>query len=126
MLEKVDLSRELPKEEYKSVIDGLKNRLGELQRKARNLGIPVVIVFEGWDAAGKGTMINRLLISMDPRGFTVHPINPPNEEERFRPFLWRFWTKTPEKGRIAIFDRSWYGRVLVERVDRHVKRRVWE
>ena len=126
MLEKVDLSRELPKEEYKSVIDGLKNRLGELQRKARNLGVPVVIVFEGWDAAGKGTMINRLLISMDPRGFTVHPTNPPNEEERFRPFLWRFWTKTPEKGRIAIFDRSWYGRVLVERVDRHVKRRVWE
>ena len=87
MLEKVDLSKELPKEEYKSVISGLKNRLGELQRKVYNLGIPVIIVFEGWDAAGKGTMINRLLISMDPRGFTVHPTNPPNEEERLRPFL---------------------------------------
>ncbi len=126
MLEKVDLSKKLSKEEYKSAIDGLKNKLGELQRRARNLGIPVIIVFEGWDAAGKGTMINRLLISMDPRGFTVHPINPPNEEERLRPFLWRFWTKTPERGRIAIFDRSWYGRVLVGRVDKLVKRREWE
>lgn len=126
MLEKVDLSRELPKPEYKSVMNGLKNRLGELQRKAYDLGIPVVIVFEGWDAAGKGTMINRLLISMDPRGFKVHPTNPPNEEELLRPFLWRFWIKTPERGRVGIFDRSWYGRVLVARVEKLVKPRVWE
>jgi polyphosphate kinase 2 (PPK2 family) len=126
MLEKVDLSKQLPKPEYKSVMRGLKNRLSELQRKVYNLGIPVIIVFEGWDAAGKGTMINRLLISMDPRGFKVHPINPPNEEELLRPFLWRFWIKTPEKGRVAIFDRSWYGRVLVARVEKLVKPRVWE
>ena len=126
MLEKVDLSRELQKQEYKSVMNGLKNRIGVLQRKIYNLGIPVVIVFEGWDAAGKGTMINRLLISMDPRGFKVHPTNPPNEEELLRPFLWRFWIKTPERGRVGIFDRSWYGRVLVERVEKLVKRRMWE
>ena len=126
MLEKVDLSRELPKTEYKSVMNGLKTKLGELQRRAHDLGVPVVIVFEGWDAAGKGTMINRLLISMDPRGFKVHPINPPNEEELLRPFLWRFWIKTPEKGRVGIFDRSWYGRVLVARVEKLVKQRMWE
>ena len=126
MLEKVDLSRELPKTEYKSVMNGLKTKLGELQRRAHDLGVPVVIVFEGWDAAGKGTMINRLLMSMDPRGFKVHPINPPNEEELLRPFLWRFWIKTPEKGRVGIFDRSWYGRVLVARVEKLVKQRMWE
>jgi polyphosphate kinase 2 (PPK2 family) len=126
MLEKVDLTKKIEKDEYRTVIDDLENRLGELQRKARSLGIPVIVVFEGWDAAGKGTLINRLLLAMDPRGFTVHPTNPPNEEERMRPFLWRFWTKTPAKGRIAIFDRSWYGRVLVARVDRLIKRRLWE
>jgi len=126
MLDKVDLNRKLPREEYKAVMRGLENRLGQLQREARGLGIPVIIVFEGWDAAGKGTMINRLLISLDPRGFTVHPVNPPNEEELFRPFLWRFWIRTPAKGRIAIFDRSWYGRVLVARIEKIVKPRVWK
>jgi polyphosphate kinase 2 (PPK2 family) len=126
VLEKVDLSKKLKKEEYKEMYAALKLKLGDLQRRARSLRVPVVIVFEGWDAAGKGTMINRLLISMDPRGFTVYPTNPPTEEERLRPFLWRFWIKTPERGRIAIFDRSWYGRVLVERVDGIVKKKMWE
>jgi len=125
MLEKVDLSNKTPKEEYKAVIPELRLRLGELQRRAKNKGVPVIIVFEGWDAAGKGTLINELLLALDARGFSVHPTNPPNEEERLKPFLWRFWNKTPEKGRIAIFDRSWYGRVLVERVDGILKKKVW-
>ncbi len=68
-----------------------------------------MIVFEGWDAAGKGTLINRLIQALDPRGCVVHSINAPNQEELLRPFLWRFWIKTPPKGRIAVFDRSWYG-----------------
>ncbi len=101
-------------------------RLGGLQREAQSASVPVIIVFEGFDASGKGTLINRLLLSLDPRGVNVHPINPPNDEERFRPFLWRFWIRTPEKGRIAIFDRSWYGRVLVERVDGIVKKKQWQ
>ena len=125
MLEKIDLSKKIDKAEYKALMPDLELRLGDLQRQARALGIPIIVVFEGWDAAGKGTLINRLLLSLDPRGFNVYPTNPPNEEERLRPFLWRFWIKTPAKGRIAIFDRSWYGRVLVERVDRIVRKKVW-
>jgi polyphosphate kinase 2 (PPK2 family) len=126
MIREIELSRKITKAEYKKKMKSLEVRLGALQRRARELGIPVVIVFEGWDAAGKGTLINKLLLAMDPRGFTVHPTNPPNEEERLRPFLWRFWTKTPAKGKIAIFDRSWYGRVIVERVDKLVPKKVWQ
>lgn len=126
MLEQVDLSKKIEKEEYKVIMEDLELRLGELQREAKDLKIPVAIVFEGWDAAGKGTMINKLIQALDPRGFVVHPINPPNEEERLRPFLWRFWTKTPAKGRIAVFDRSWYGRVSVARVDKIVKKQEWK
>ncbi|HUV07433.1 MAG TPA: phosphate--AMP phosphotransferase [Spirochaetia bacterium] len=124
MLEALDLSKKIPKQEYKSVIAEMQTRLGELQRKARELRIPIIVVFEGWDAAGKGTLINKLMLAMDPRGFTVNPTNPPNEEERLRPFLWRFWINTPELGRIAIFDRSWYGRVLVERIDKIIPKKI--
>jgi polyphosphate kinase 2 (PPK2 family) len=126
MLEKLDLSLKIEKQEYKKVTSDLEIRVGALQRKAYELKIPVIVVFEGWDAAGKGTLINKLLLALDPRGYMVHPTNPPTEEEILRPFLWRFWNRTPEAGKIAVFDRSWYGRVLVERVDRIVKKKVWE
>lgn len=126
MLETLDLTEKLEKSDYKERMNELEPRIGELQRTAREMDIPVIVIFEGWDAAGKGTLINRLLLSLDPRGFTVHPISAPNQEESLRPFLWRFWTRTPARGRIAIFDRSWYGRVLVERVDKIVKKRVWQ
>ncbi|GAK50519.1 hypothetical protein U14_01750 [Candidatus Moduliflexus flocculans] len=125
MLDQIDLSKSLQKDEYKTLMPELELRLGLLQREARELNLPIMIVFEGWDAAGKGTMINRLIQTLDPRGFVVHSINAPNEEERLRPFLWRFWIKTPAKGRIAVFDRSWYGRVLVERIDKLVKKADW-
>lgn len=125
MLEKLDLSQKLEKAEYKTQINELELKVAELQRQARELQIPVVIVFEGWDAAGKGTLINKLLLALDARGFKVHPTNPPNTEEALRPFLWRFWIKTPARGQIAIFDRSWYGRVLVGRVDKLVRKKVW-
>ena len=125
MLEKIDLSKKIEKSEYNRLMPELEIRLGEVQRKIRELKIPVIIVFEGWEAAGKGSMINRLTLALDPRGFTVHPTNPPTQDEKYRPFLWRFWIRTPERGRIAIFDRSWYGRVLVERVDRLIKRKEW-
>ena len=125
MLEKCDLSRTTAKPEYKEIMDKLEIEVGILQRETKELGIPVIIIFEGWDAAGKGTMINRLLLAMDPRLFTVYPTNAPNEEERMRPFLWRHWMRIPERGRTAIFDRSWYGRVLVERVDGIIKKKEW-
>ena len=125
MLEQVDLSKKLKKDEYKAVISDLELRLGSLQREVREFNIPVLIVFEGWEKAGKGTAINRLILTFDPRGCVVHPIFAPNEEEALRPFLWRFWIKTPPKGKIAVFDRSWYRRVLVERVEKIVKKREW-
>jgi len=125
MLENVDLSLKIRREDYRSLMDELEPKLGELQREALDLKIPLIVVFEGWDAAGKGTLINRLLLCLDPRGFTVFPTNPPNTEETLRPFLWRFWIKIPEGGRIAVFDRSWYGRVLVERVDDITPKKTW-
>ena len=117
MLEKIDLTKKMDKKEFKKNMEVLDVKLGILQRECKNLGIPVVIVFEGFGAAGKGTLIGRLIRSLDPRGFQVHAINGESEEEQMHPFLWRYWTKTPQKGRIAIFDRSWYRRVLIDRFD---------
>jgi polyphosphate kinase 2 (PPK2 family) len=99
--------------------------VGVLHRNMKEQRIPVIIVFEGWDTAGKAQTINRLLLAMDPRNYTVYPISPPNEDENARPFLWRFWLKTPERGRIAIFDRSWYGRVSEDRVNDTVSKTLW-
>ncbi|MBN2012582.1 phosphate--AMP phosphotransferase [candidate division KSB1 bacterium] len=126
MLEEIDLTKKLDKIDYKKMIANMEIRLGHVQRQIVTQRIPVIIVFEGWDAAGKGTLINRLLMALDPRGFTVHPTNPPTEDEQLRPFLWRFWTKTPACGRMSIFDRSWYGRVLVERVDKLITKTQWK
>lgn len=117
MLEKIDLARTIDKEEYKKTQKEEGYRLGRLQRSLKEAGIPVIILFEGMGAAGKGTQIGRLIQALDPRGFDVYTSNRPSEEELLRPFLWCFWTKTPEKGRIAIFDRSWYRKVLVDRFD---------
>lgn len=84
-----------------------------------------IILFEGWDASGKGGAIQRLSSKWDPRLFAVWPIGPPSEEEKNRHFLWRFWAKMPATGEIAVFDRSWYGRVLVERVEGFTSEVEW-
>ena len=99
----------------------LESKLGRLQRECKALGIPVLIVFEGFGAAGKGLQIGHLIQSMDPRGFEVHPVKNETEEERMHPFMWRFWTKTPARGRIAIFDGSWYRKVLIDRFEKRTK-----
>ncbi|MEI6420633.1 MAG: phosphate--AMP phosphotransferase [Lentisphaerota bacterium] len=125
-LESIPASPKMEKKEYQNTMAKLENKIGELQRKIVNSKIPVIIVFEGWGAAGKGTLINKLMMSFDPRGYNVYPIKNQSEEEQMRPFLWRFWTKTPEKGRIAIFDRSWYRRLSVERVDRETCKKDWK
>ena len=111
----------MSKEEYKEKMSQLETRIGFLQRECKALKIPVMIVFEGFGAAGKGLQIGRLIQSMDPRGFQVYPIKNETEEERMHPFMWRFWTKTPEKGRIAIYDGSWYRRVLIDRFEKRTK-----
>lgn len=123
MLEKIDLSRTVEKEVYKQVQKEEGARLGQLQRRLKDAGIPVIILFEGMGAAGKGTQINRLIQSLDPRGFDVYASNRETEEEAMRPFLWRFWTLTPENGRIAVFDRSWYRKVLIDRFDKETKKK---
>ncbi len=124
MLEKLDLSRKVSKGDYKKAKDALDLRLAALQRKAKDLRIPTIIVFEGWGASGKGTLINELILPLDPRGFNVYSTLAPTEDEALHPFLWRFWPRTPARGRIAIFDRSWYRRVQNDRVDGLVKGRA--
>ncbi len=126
MLELIELDKKLSKDEYKEIFPDLEIRMGECQRAARAAGVPVIIVFEGWDAAGKGSVINRLTQALDPRGFKVNPISAPNEEQRLRPWMWRFWEDLPPAGSFGIFDRSWYGRVLTERVEGLTPREEWE
>jgi polyphosphate:AMP phosphotransferase len=116
MLETVDLSATLIKSDYKKLRDDLDIQLAQLQREARQANIPIVVVFEGWEAAGKGTLLGQLLQALDPRGFKVHSIGPPTEEERFRPPMWRFWRRLPARGTIAIFDQSWYSQPLLGQI----------
>ncbi|HUT12565.1 MAG TPA: hypothetical protein VMY42_18860 [Thermoguttaceae bacterium] len=125
MLELVDLNKKISKGAYQQVFPEMEMRLGAVQRAARAAGVPVVIVFEGWDAAGKGTLINRLTQALDPRGFKVHPISAPDEAESLHPWMWRFWRALPGDGSFAIFDRSWYGRVLLERMEGLTPKRQW-
>ena len=98
-------------------IKDLGEQLGELQRVCREKKIPVMIAFEGYGAAGKGLQIGNLIQALDPRGFKVYAVKNETEEEWMHPFMWRFWTKTPAKGRMHIFDRSWYRRVITEQMD---------
>ena len=116
MLKNIDLTREIPKAEYKRLKAEADLKLAVLQRQAKALGIPIIVVFEGWSAAGKGTLINEMILPLDPRGFSVYSARDPTEEDAFYPFLWRFWKRTPTRGRLAIFDRSWNRRVVNDRV----------
>ncbi len=108
MLGQIDVAKKMGKKEYEEKMESLQIRFGELQRACKEKGIPIMVVFEGLDAAGKGTMINRMIQSLDPRGFKVFTLGKEKEEEEMRPYFWRFFTKTPEKGRMHIFDQSWY------------------
>ena len=125
MLEKIDLTKKLDKQTYKQNMQILAERLYEVQKGSWDSGIPVVILFEGWDAAGKGTSIQTLTTPIDPRGFKLYPIRAARTYEKQRPWLWRFWLKLPADGEWAIFDRSWYGRVLVERVENFTPENEW-
>ena len=100
-------------------------RLNGLQRRAAAQGVSTVFVFEGWDAAGKGGAIRRVTGALDARNYQVIPIAAPTDEERAHHYLWRFWRHLSRAGRVTIFDRSWYGRVLVERVEGFATEREW-
>lgn len=111
---------------YETRLDKLQNKMLAIQQTYFHEQRRAVLVFEGWDAAGKGGAIRRLIEKLDPRGFHVWPIGVPRPDEQGRHYLYRFWARLPVPGTVAIFDRSWYGRVLVERVEGLVRKPVWK
>ncbi|MCB1123839.1 MAG: polyphosphate:AMP phosphotransferase [Verrucomicrobiae bacterium] len=125
-LDKVDLSPTLDKEKYRTKRNKLQDRLHELEHELYIHRRPVVLVFEGWDAAGKGGAIRRLTKGLDPRGYEVIPVAAPNDLEKSHHYMWRFWTQFPKAGHIAIYDRSWYGRVMVERLEGFCSQAEWK
>lgn len=117
--------KELEEAEYKTELKKLQSELGELHNRLYRKRIPVIITYEGWDAAGKGGNIKRITEALDPRGYEVHPIASPEPHEKARHYMWRFWTRLPKSGHIAIFDRTWYGRVMVERLEGFCSENDW-
>ena len=126
LLSEVDLSPTIDDETYKKQLKKLQARLSELHNVIYRKKIPVILCYEGWDAAGKGGNIRRVAYPLDPRGFDVHPIASPEPHELNRQFLWRFWTRLPRSGHICIFDRTWYGRVMVERLEGFCSEKDWQ
>lgn len=125
VLNALDLGLHMPKDDYKQALPHWQGRLARLTRERALHRHGVVALFEGYDAAGKGGAIRRVAEALDPRFYRIVPIAAPTEEERAHPYLWRFWRHMPPRGRMVMFDRSWYGRVLVERVDHLLPEAVW-
>jgi polyphosphate kinase 2 (PPK2 family) len=125
MIRALNLDQPLGKPAYRKEFRQLRARLGKLSRDRRFKRISAVLVFEGNDAAGKGGAIRRVTSALDARYYRTVPVAAPTEEERVQPYLWRFWRHLPRRGRFLFFDRSWYGRVLVERVEGFAAERDW-
>ena len=126
MLETLDLTRTLTREAYVREVTRRQIQLRELGYQVYVQKRPVIILFEGWDAAGKGGAIKRITEKLDPRGYVVYSIAAPQGEDKTRHYLYRFWRRLPERGQIAVFDRTWYGRVLVERVEGFAVEAEWQ
>jgi polyphosphate kinase 2 (PPK2 family) len=126
MLEQIDLTLSLSKVQYQRRLPPLQTRLYDLEHAVFTSGVPVMLVFEGWAASGKGSTINVLAERLDPRGFRVVPITPPRTSETRYPWLWRFWQKIPARGQIVVYDTSWYRRVLIDRINKTVRKREWQ
>ncbi|MEM8996265.1 MAG: hypothetical protein AAGF23_15870 [Acidobacteriota bacterium] len=125
MLELVDLHLKLSKKTYQSRISALQTRLHQLQQACWKEGLATLLVFDGWTAAGKSSAIQKLTARLEPRGFDVHTIVGPRTRERQLPWLWRFWNMIPNYGHMAMFQRSWYRRVLTERIEEQVTHGQW-
>ena len=125
VLDRIDLTKRVTKEEYEAKAPGLQAKVNRLSRKLERRQRAAVLVFEGGDAAGKGGAIRRVVWALDARQYRVIPTAAPNEQERAHHYLWRFYRDLPRRGKIAIYDRSWYGRVLVERVEGFATRDAW-
>jgi AMP-polyphosphate phosphotransferase len=125
ILSSLDMTRKIAPEKAVAQIQKEQGRLNLLEREARGAGVSTILVFEGWDAAGKGGAIRRITAALDARDYRVIPVAAPTDEERAQHYLWRFWRHLGRAGRVTIFDRSWYGRVLVERVERFASETEW-
>lgn len=125
LLKALDLDARLDKQRYQTQLEDLQGRLNLLTRNRRFSDISVVCVFEGNDAAGKGGSIRRITGALDARRYQIIPIAAPTDEEKAQPYMWRFWRHLPRRGRLTLFDRSWYGRVLVERVEGYCSEYDW-
>ncbi|MCE5181054.1 MAG: polyphosphate:AMP phosphotransferase [Betaproteobacteria bacterium] len=125
LLKTLDLTQKLEKKKFQAELEKYQGKLNLLTRHDKFKDITVIVMFEGNDAAGKGGSIRRITGALDARQYQVIPIAAPTEEERAQPYLWRFWRHLPRRGRVAIFDRSWYGRVLVERVEGYCRESDW-
>lgn len=126
LLNTLELSQSISEEKYKTDLEKYQGRLNLLHRKFKARNRSAILVFEGWDAAGKGGIIRRITGAIDARDYQIIPIAAPTEEERAQHYLWRFWRHLPRAGRITVFDRSWYGRVLVERVEGFAREDEWK
>ncbi len=128
MLESIDLSQKIPEKEYIHQLPLLQAQLRELALQLYVRRRSVIVVYEGWDAAGKGGNIRRVTAKLDPRGYEVFAIAAPSGDDKLHHYLWRFWRRMrpPEEKQVLIFDRSWYGRVLVERVEGFAKEHEWK
>ncbi len=125
-LSKVDMDRKLEREPYHERLEQLQTTLRKIQQAYLHSGDNAIIAFEGWDAAGKGGTIRRMSSVLDPRGFKVWPIAAPRPHDLERHYMARFWERLPSSGGISVFDRTWYGRVLVERVEGFAKPKEWK
>ncbi len=126
MLGTIDLSLKLDQEEYDKLLIKYQIALYSLAYQIYLQQRPAIIVFEGWDASGKGGAIRRVTEKIDPRGYMVYPIAAPKGDDATHHYLWRFWRRLPEAGQLAIFDRSWYGRVMVERIEGFCTEAEWK
>ncbi len=126
VLTELDMEKRVAKKEYQVLLERYQGRLYRLTQQARRKGVSSVLVFEGADAAGKGGIIQRLTAALDPCIYQIIQVAAPTAEERAQHYLWRFWRPLPPAGRMVIFDRSWYGRVLVERVEGFADKAAWQ
>ncbi len=125
VFDKLNMTQKLDKKKFESELEKYQGRLNLLTRDPRFHNLSVIALFEGSDAGGKGGAIRRITGALDARHYHIIPIAAPTEEERAQPYLWRFWRHIPRTGRVTIFDRSWYGRVLVERVEKFCSEQDW-
>jgi polyphosphate kinase 2 (PPK2 family) len=125
IIDALDLSQKIAKKDYQKELEKWQGKLAKLFRHRKFQKRSVAAVFEGMDAAGKGGAIRRVTAALDARQYDIVPIAAPTEEERAQPYLWRFWRHLPRHGKLAVFDRSWYGRVLVERIEGYCSQPAW-